>query len=103
MGNKKQQIASDPVRVNAAQAVVLGELASAGITIDPKNPASTYRVPCYYGSCDRTFLPNGTGSLMHGGCDGARPVYAAYTAAKRAKDQARVDAIEAKLHELLAQ
>jgi hypothetical protein len=86
---RKSKVRSVPESALAAQAVVVDLLG-----IEPVTTTSTtaWKVGCYYGGCDRTFDPKGSGSVIHGGCDAARPVMRAYVAEKDpAKKQAMAD------------
>lgn len=80
MGAKRsKRIASDPEAAKAAQGVVI-----AALGIDPKatTPKASWKVGCFYGDCDRTFNPHGSGAVIHSGCKSAAPVWSAFVATK---------------------
>lgn len=89
MGRKSKGIAGDPAKVAAAQATVFEAL---GVSPTSTTPKASYRIGCFYGACERTFDPKGSGSVIHGTCIGAAPAFSAYRKADEAGKAAMAEA-----------
>ena len=94
MGKKSQakRIAANPNSSFASQVFAVAPKASA-------KAREAWRVPCFHGACDATFLPHGIGSAMHGGCPEGLAVMRAVRAAKAAGEE---EAAIARIRELIA-
>lgn len=86
----------DPVEARAAQA--MASLQSLGV----KAGGSSWKLPCAYEACDRTFDPNGVGRFIHTSCRVGTLFFGPWTRATKAGDTSTAEAILAKAKELAA-
>ncbi len=80
----------DPVAAKAAAAVAA--ISEMGL----KAGGSSWKVPCAFGACDRTFDPHGVGSWIHSKCPVGTTFFGPFSTANKAGDTATMEALVAK-------